>query len=331
MGGGHGASSPSRRGMAGIRCERGQATIEWVGLVLIAALVLGALAASTALQAGPLIDGRPFGGFLAHRIACAVTGRCEDGGDAALARASGEDDAALLREHAPNIVYEPGELQLPIDYRECRSAACAEAPDDRDLDLDVHAGDAGARSTAFTRILRRDGRTYLQYCLHYPDSNSTLGSVDRLWNAAPLGRWPGYHPDDWESFQVRIDADGRKTVRASSHGHYQWCKQAQCRNEWGPSTGWTRVSRGSHAGHVPLERDPGPRRGRVGTPRPASRPVRFVALIPGLNLRERTTTAEGLRLVGLETLDKRTYRPIDPDFKPAWKKEVYGDPESDGA
>ena len=52
-----------------MRSERGQATIEWVGLVLLASLALGALAAVV-----PVIDGRSFGGFLSHRIVCAVKG-----------------------------------------------------------------------------------------------------------------------------------------------------------------------------------------------------------------------------------------------------------------
>ena len=52
-----------------MRCERGQATIEWVGLVLLASLVLGALA--TAVPAG---EGRSFGTFVSERIFCAIGG-----------------------------------------------------------------------------------------------------------------------------------------------------------------------------------------------------------------------------------------------------------------
>ena len=82
--------------------------------------------------------------------------------------------------------------------------------------------------------------------------------------------YPGFHPDDWEGHQVRIDRDGSVAVRSTSHGHHQWCKQAECRGRWGPRTGWTRVSRGSHAGHIPLERSVGGRRG-----------VRYRPRIPG--------------------------------------------------
>ena len=134
--------------------ERGQATIEWIGLVLLAAIALGALAA-----VAPPADGRSFGGFLAHRFACAVKAGCDDG-DNALRTAYGERDAALTRQYAPNLVYEPGELQLPVDWRRCRSRGCADASDDRDTD--VHRTKSGERASVFTRVIRRGGRLYVQ-------------------------------------------------------------------------------------------------------------------------------------------------------------------------
>jgi hypothetical protein len=57
---------------------------------------------------------RSFGGFLAHRIICVLKRGCADG-DEALARAYGGGDAALVREHALNLVYEPGERQIPVE------------------------------------------------------------------------------------------------------------------------------------------------------------------------------------------------------------------------
>ena len=306
-----------------MRCERGQATIEWVGLVLLASLALGALATAV-----PLVDGRSFGGFLAHRILCAVKDDC-DGGDAALAAAYGPRDAELLRRHAPDIVYEPGEESIPVDFRDCRAPPCASAADERGLD--VHTSSAGLPATAFTRVIRRGGRTYLQYWLYYPDSNTALAGSDRVWNALPLGRYPGFHRDDWEGYQVRLDRRSGAGVRATSHGHYQWCKQASCRNRWGPPTGWTRVSRGSHAGHIPLRRAGSPpaarRRGHRGGPGTRAR-ARLRPELPGRDLHERTTTAEGLLLVPLETLDRRAYRRLDRGVSPPWEKRVYRDPES---
>jgi len=55
-----------------MRCERGQATSEWIGLVLLASLVLSALAA-----ASPGIGGRSLGASLSGRIFCAIgSGAC---------------------------------------------------------------------------------------------------------------------------------------------------------------------------------------------------------------------------------------------------------------
>lgn len=319
-----------------MRGENGQATLEWVGVVLVVSLGLGAL-----LVLAPGVDGRSLGGFLAHRIGCAARGGCDDG-DAALARAYGARDAALVREQAPNLVYEPGERQLPVDWRRCRSPACAGAPDDRRLD--VHRSDRGTPATVFTRVLRRGGRTYLQYWLYYPDSNTTVAGSDKVWEALWLvprlrglvdgtPRYPGFHRDDWESYHVRVEPDGSAWVRASSHGGYRSCKEKRCEGRWIGRTGWTRVSRGSHAGHIPLRAEPLPGRGalvpRGKTPGAPPARMRYVPLYPGQDLDERTTSAEGLRLVPLETLDRSGYRPLDDEIRPPWGKDVYRDPESD--
>src|SRR5687768_8625780 len=60
--------------LARTRGERGQAAVEFIALVLLAALVLGALVA-----ASPRFDGRSFGGFLAFRIVCTIERDCHDG------------------------------------------------------------------------------------------------------------------------------------------------------------------------------------------------------------------------------------------------------------
>jgi hypothetical protein len=316
--------------------ERGQATIEFAALVLLAALALGALATF-----GPRFDGRSFGGFLAFRILCAVRHDCEHS-DRALALAYGERDAALVRAHAPNLVYERGERQLPVDWRRCRSPDCAVAPDEPDLD--VHRTDAGERATVFTRVLRRGGRIYLQYWFYYPDSNTVLAGSDRAWEAAWLlprlrgivrdtPGYPGAHPDDWEAYLVRLDPDGSAWVRASSHGYWQSCKEADCRHRWTARTGWTRVSRGSHAGHIPMEREGSRMPLRMPSPHApprsgALRRPRGTPMLPGRDLDERTTTGEALRLIPLETVETRRYRRQDDDVDPPWEKDVYRDPES---
>jgi hypothetical protein len=298
--------------------ERGQATAEWIGVVLVVALALGAL-----LAAGPRVDGRSFGGFLAHRIGCAVKGGCSRM-DEPLLLAYGSSDAELVRRYAPNIVYEPGTLTLPVDFRQCREHRCSDARDHRDLD--VHRSlRGGTHATAFTHVVRDGGETFIQYWFYYPDSTSTVGNTAAGYRLVTGKEYPGWHADDWESYQVRIDQSGRVWVRASSHHGYQGCKQAECENSWFPWTGWTRVSWGSHAGHIPT-RAPGD-----GAPQwpPLRDNRRDAPAYPGVDLRERTTTAEGLVLVPLESMDRRGYERKDPGISPPWDKDVWRDPRSD--
>src|SRR3954453_1977125 len=134
-----------------MRSESGQASVEFVATILLVAMAF-----ASALAFVPAFDGRPLGASIARAIVCAVRGDCES--DAALRAAYGERDAALVRNHMPSLVYEPGTYTLPVDYRECRSHRCSDAPDDRGLD--VHrAADGGAQATAFTRVVPRGGQT----------------------------------------------------------------------------------------------------------------------------------------------------------------------------
>src|SRR4051812_23688204 len=136
--------------------ERGQASVEWIGLLLLVSVSLAAAVAFV-----PVVDGRPLGAAIARALGCAGKHDCHADG-AALRNAYGERDGGLVRANVPSIVYEPGTLTLPVDYRRCRSQSCADAPDDRDLD--VHrAARGGTPATAFTHVVRRGGRTYIQY------------------------------------------------------------------------------------------------------------------------------------------------------------------------
>ena len=277
--------------------QHGQAALEWVGLVLLVCLACaGAIAAGVGA-----VDGRPLGAELARVLVCAVRGDCDDEADA-LRTLYGERDAALVRDYLPSLVYEPRTRTLPVDFRECRSHDCSDAPDEERLD--VHRT-RGAEATVFTHVVHEGGETFLQYWLYYPDSTSTWMGSAAIWNTvierATKQDYPGYHRDDWESVQVRIDdATGAARMRASSHGWYQGCKQRECRNQWTPWTGWSRVSYGSHAGHIPLpERDPD----------------------------ERTTTAAGVRIVPIEGLTGAE-RATEFEVTPPWDKGVYLDPRS---
>jgi hypothetical protein len=90
--------------------EYGQATIEWTGLVTLAAVALTALAALR-----PDVDGRALGGSVAHAITCAARGGCDLGGQRKrLAQASPRSPAAQppagLRSAGPP----PGGRATPI-------------------------------------------------------------------------------------------------------------------------------------------------------------------------------------------------------------------------
>jgi hypothetical protein len=109
----------------------------------------------------------------------------------------------------------------------------------------------------------RAGNLYIQYWLYYADS-ATLRGV-------PVAGAAGYHRDDWESVQIRIDADREVSERASSHHGYNYARDlanagsdagigplrtiaeaigARPHNGWGPRVGLLRVSGGSHAGNA---------------------------------------------------------------------------------
>jgi hypothetical protein len=94
-----------------------------------------------------------------------------------------------------------------------------------------------------------------------------------------------------------------------------------------------RVSRGSHSGHVPFDRELRWRAPAVPAPRSVAvlgRP-RLIPIWPGHGLHERSTTGEGLRLVPIESLDPRRYRPRDRHVLPPWDKDAYLDPTAEGS
>jgi hypothetical protein len=256
------------------------------------------------------------------------------GEDAGLERAYGGDVAAYVRAYAPGIAYEPGTLTLPVDFRRCRAHRCSDAADARGED--VWRSRAGRRATVFTHAVDRreaGGDLFLQYWLYYPDStyNGTARALSRATPGVlaytPAGlisrKAAGFHRDDWESYQVRVRRDGTVLARASAHRGYAGRRKWPNLNElpveprlpdvwhrrwvtrrrtgaWTRSTGWTRVSRGSHAGHVP----PGP-----GT--------------------ERRTESDGLALVPIETLPAAA-REAGFAIAPPWEKRVYANPADTG-
>ena len=238
-------------------------------------LALGALAWLAGLRLPGIVLAHEIG----ERIVCAVKLSYGCRSDPQLAGPYGEL-AGKVRENAPRIVYERGMTALPVDFRSCRSPACSDGPETgrvtrsragRPVTLFTHLIDcrepAGAASRGYDCSGDRAGRVYIQYWEYYADSATSR---------ALLGA-RGFHADDWEGVQIRINRDGSVDARASSHNGYNgadapavdWASDAagevpgaaQVRDMTESlglrdTGGWTRshgtlyVSGGSHAGHA---------------------------------------------------------------------------------
>jgi hypothetical protein len=300
--------------MGRTRGDRGAATAEYVGLVLLLATAFAVLAA-----AGPALPGGGIARAVAAKLVCAVRGTGECGARATelAARPSpaereyGAELAALIAERAPAIAFERDDFaSLPVDYRECRERACS----DTIRHGSVERTQTGLEPAAFVRVVdcragappprdadcsgERAGNLYLQYWLYYPDS-ATRG----------LGRVGGYHLDDWESYQVRIAPDGTAFARASSHHGYNGHRGGDVGADtgwWDGGSGWEpwlgelHVAAGSHAGMA--SHQPGD---------------------------DRRIDPADLRLIPAEPLARRGGAPGFA-VSPPWEKEVWRDPEARG-
>lgn len=307
----------STNGTSGERrwTERGQGTVEWVGLIAVVALLLVGLVA-----AGARVPGAELARAVASKLLCAAALANSCGDEPALIAAYGSEVGRLVREHMPTIAFERDARALPVDFRRCRSSACGDGSA-RGL---VDKTDAGLPVTAFVHVIDcrgpeeetdcsgpRAGNLYIQYWTYYADS-ATLRGV-------PIAEDAGYHRDDWESVQVRISPDGSVEERASSHHGYNHTRSianagsdagivplrdaaealsARPRNGWGPTSGLLLVSGGSHAGNVG---------GYLDIDRIV--PGRRVHLIP---VEPIAVTGDGYRFA----------------ISPPWHKRVWGDPEA---
>jgi hypothetical protein len=125
--------------------QSGQATIEWIALCLLVALLLAGLLAA-------LGSGLP-GGILARTIAlrllCAadLSSHCSESG--ALVAAYGPAVAGEVERNAPRIVYEAGMTALPVDFRSCRGKVCGNGPDSGA----VWMSDTGEPTVAFVHVV----------------------------------------------------------------------------------------------------------------------------------------------------------------------------------
>jgi hypothetical protein len=237
----------------------------------------------------------------------AVAESCDD--EPALIAAYGSEVGELAREHMPTLAFEQGSRGLPVDWRRCRTTACG---DGREAG-EVRSSAVGLPVTAFVHVVDRrpQGALYIQYWLYYADSATFRG--------IPIAAEKGYHHDDWESVQVRIDEDGNAEERASSHHGYNYRPSAanlvsdagfgplreleetvgaRPAGGWGPETGVLLVSGGSHAGNLDDDRG------------------------------GRFTPAGAIHLVPLEPIaagDSTVFA-----VSPPWLKKSWRDPEAEG-
>jgi hypothetical protein len=302
--------------------QRGQSTVEWIGLLLLVGLAMAGIAV-----AGWSLPGAGVARAIASRLLCAaaLADRCGD--EPALITAYGTEVGKLVQSHMPSILYEQGSRAVPVDFRRCRSTDCGDGPGHGY----VWRSDAGLPVSAFVHVIdcrpdsaarfeadgadcssERAGNLYLQYWLYYADS-ATLRSIPGVGQA-------GYHHDDWESVQFRIQADGSVDERASSHDGYNhgqevvnWGSDAGINplrdmaeavglrpdNGWGAETHILLVSGGSHAGNAD------------GVPRI-----------------ELMTPRNRVHLVPLEPIAEATTAHFT--IHPPWLKHVWRDPEAEG-
>ena len=283
-----------------MRSERGQATVEWLGLLLLATLVMAAVVVSLGWRTVRV----SLRDAVLANLVCAVrlVEDCRE--EPKLREDYGHELAALVRANAPALLYEDGMTAMPVDYRRCRIDQCAAGAGEGT----VLRTDRGERAVAFTHAIdcrdgtapsqadcsgERAGNLYLQYWFYYPGSATGEGSTPlkgavRKVSSA-VGK-PSWHRDDWESFQVRIEPDGRRLARASSHRGYG--------PGWVPGRDRVYVAGGSHAGRAE---------------------ARTVA---------RATKDDRLVLIPLAEIARSDRTPFA--VTPPWRKRVYFDPEYSG-
>lgn len=152
--------------VVGMRGERGGASVEHVGVVLLVALLL--IAAISATAAGPASESsRDLGSAIARKLRCAprLPGPCWRD---PLTEAYGRPVAGLVRALAPQPAptSAPSGLPLlPVDFRYCRRESCA-MPGARE-----GLTSSNRRVTAFTSVsdLRPSaGRVEITYWLYRP-------------------------------------------------------------------------------------------------------------------------------------------------------------------
>ena len=303
------------------RGESGQASVEWIGLVSLLAVVF-------ALMGGGVgrLDVAGFAHSIHRSLLCAVASVDGCPGEASLA-IYGAEVESLVRRLVPEVRFGRDLLGMPVDFRVCRSPSCAVPT------AGTERSEAGEPLTLFTRVIDcrgggrgevrcggpASGNLYLQFWAYFPESATFRG--------VPLLSGEGYHRHDWESVQFRVEPDGTVSQRASSHAGHNHTRSAgnwpsdagvalpprvervlgrDSPGGWGPRTGQWLIEGGSHAGNVAA--------GGSGDHCPFRASRGAVNLVP-------------LEAIRNEPLARPAQ--FDP-ITPPWRKTLWTDPEAIG-
>ena len=285
--------------------------------------------------AGAASTARSFGGFLARHVVCAVERPLRSRRGAAgrgLRRARrGRGPRARpeprLRARASGSSRSTGASAAESSARRRRTIPRSTPTLDRRTALRataVHARSSGAAAASTSST----GSTT-------PTRTPTLAGSDRLWERSGCSRGcaadrgsrtiPASTATTGRARSSALDPDGSDLGPRQLARPLPGLQVARLPATAGCArTGWVRVSRGSHSGHVPFRSEPrwrGPEaapgaaiRAQAGPAAPRAAAARAATSTSA------STTGEGLRLVPLETLDHGRYPPLDPGVKPPWRQ-----------
>jgi hypothetical protein len=197
--------------------ERGQGTVEYLGLLAALALLLGLLALGVD---SPEVPWARLIHLPRHHHVDTLDERALR--DPVL--------GPLLVAAAPAIVLERDAYGVDSTIPSpdsCRSLGCARF--------------GAASCVLYVHVVHEPSRTIFEYWMYYPTSQT-----DHL----PIVALQGYHRDDWEGVEVALTLDGRLDgARASAHlgwnGSAAWWDEQ--RDDWAPYTGVVFRAAGSHA------------------------------------------------------------------------------------
>jgi len=145
------------------RSQRGSATVEQTGLILLLALLFAGLIGALALG-GDEPAGKGVGVRLANRISCGPR-QPDDCDHHPAVTAYGWPVARLVRYLVPEPMARPGPGGInlsPVDFRWCQRSSCAVPSGKPGLTT------ANRRTTVFTEVRKEDGGLEITYWLYRP-------------------------------------------------------------------------------------------------------------------------------------------------------------------